>query len=108
MIARILGVLGGLAAVCSLIFVKENSPYKTVVVAIWAVVPPLWFMIENSFLRPVFFTKVRSDGKMVKVTIDDNKPEDQKMGFDQFKHAQDLARNLWVGIGALLLLLPNK
>jgi hypothetical protein len=47
--------------------------------ALWTIVPPIWFLFE---WRRFGYTT--------------------KQDFDDFKYSQELARNVWIGIGALI------
>ena len=52
-----------------------------VVAAIWTVGPPIWFLVEYTFLY----------GK-----------DDTDMAFEKFKHQQQLAAAVWLGLMAFL------
>jgi hypothetical protein len=56
---------------------------KGLIVGIWVLVPPLWFWIEYHFL----YRKLEG------------------ADFERFKYGQELSRNLWVAIAAVLLYL---
>jgi hypothetical protein len=53
--------------------------FLRVLLALWTTVPPIWFLYE--WYRFGYTTKQE---------------------FDDFKYSQTLARNLWIGIGALI------
>jgi hypothetical protein len=61
--------------------VKEFDIGTKVLAAAWLIVPPLWFMFEWQFLWK---------GPTIGAE------------FDSFKHSQELAKNLWAGVAALL------
>jgi hypothetical protein len=55
-----------------------------VLFALWTILPPIWFLCEWKWLSP---------------------PLSDHEKLENFKHGQELARNLWLGIGALIGLL---
>jgi hypothetical protein len=57
----------------------------------WVLVPPIWFNIDW------YYWDVNPNSKLPR-----------KEQFDDFKHSQDLARNLWVAIAGLLTVLLFK
>lgn len=60
-----------------------DVPIRLLVVFIlWVVVPPLWFLVDWALFEP---------------TNDKN--------FEHFKYSQELARNLWVAVAAVLALI---
>jgi len=66
---------------------KMCDDTKGMILAIWLIIPPLWFWWEYIF---IYRSAV--------------KPEE----FEKFKYGQDVSRNLWVGISAALALLYFK
>ena len=63
---------------------RDRPMVLLVLFALWAVVPPLGFMLEASFLSPAL---------------------DDTIGFERFKHNQELSKNLWLGFSLALGLL---
>jgi hypothetical protein len=62
---------------------KTGNPDKRPIIilfALWTILPPLWFFLEGYLA-------------------------DRGQGFEEFKYSQELARNLWIGIAALIGLL---
>ena len=58
---------------------------------VWALVPPLWFILEWHYWEP-----------------DSKDTSDRKSQFDDFKYSQDLARYVWAAALVLLVTLLLK
>jgi hypothetical protein len=67
---------------------KAIDSFKGILVAIWAVGAPVWFLWEFSRYTPPNAA---------------SSPNAET--FDSFKHAQSLAKDLWIGFGAALAVL---
>ncbi|KMP11914.1 hypothetical protein UR09_02280 [Candidatus Nitromaritima sp. SCGC AAA799-A02] len=83
--AKIRKFLGPFLAVAGLLYTYRshlNDCPHAVIFAAWAVLPPVWFILEYRFL------------------FDRNR--ESSIDFEAFKHSQTLARNLWVGFLAFL------
>lgn len=67
-------------------FHKPDDPkWKLIIAAVWALAPPVWFILEFNWLFPFLNKNANKD------TV------------DNLKHGQSLAGALWLGIGSLLL-----
>jgi hypothetical protein len=82
LVGVVLALIG--VAVISIVVSIVGVPKKVtagalVACGVWAVGPPLWFLCEFAYLRPT-----------------------DEREYAQFVYAQDLAKNLWAGVGVLL------
>ena len=83
--AKIRKILGPVLAVAGLLYTYRshvNACPREVILAAWAVLPPLWFILEYWLL------------------FDRNR--ESSVEFTAFRHSQTLARNLWLGLLAFL------
>jgi len=77
-----MGTLAVIAIPLSLYLAVSKSDYRTLILFAWAVFPPIWFWYEYFCLYPVLETSL-----------------------DDFKHGQELSRNIWAGVLAALVAL---
>jgi len=84
-VAYTLGAIAALVAIFSFLATSLPAKWKGFFLALWIVIPPLWFMLEYRLYR---FQGAQRD-----------------MTFEEFKYGQELARNLWVGISTILAIL---
>jgi hypothetical protein len=72
------------AAIAVLFDLPENV--KNTVIGLWVVVPPLWFWMEFCFFFEKGLTPFSND-------------------FEKFKYGQEVSKNLWLAISAILVLI---
>ena len=60
---------------------------QAVILAVWTLVPPMWFWWEYFFLFPKAFPNADSDER------------------DRFKYGQDLSAKIWLAVVSVLLIL---
>jgi hypothetical protein len=75
-----------LVSVASAIFFDLPENIKKIVFSLWIIIPPLWFWLEYCFLFERGLTQFSNN-------------------FEKFKYGQELSRNLWLAISAILLLI---
>jgi hypothetical protein len=85
MIGLAITAIGTLAAIYCLrwaVWAATNDPQHQqatarMIIAVWAIVPPVWFLLEYLFLYP-------KSGR----------------DFNEFKYGQDLSKAVWLAVGA--------
>jgi hypothetical protein len=100
----VVGVVSAVALLLSLSFAKcgwskgincndcgHTKIYQAVVIVAWTLVPPIWFLLEYTFLFP------RTCLNLDKDTYKDK--------LDRFKYQQDLASKIWLAVVSALLIL---
>lgn len=63
-----------------------NDGIKKALLAFWIIIPPLWLWFEFCFLYELKKTPFSED-------------------FEKFKYGQELSKNLWLSISAILIIL---
>lgn len=64
---------------------------QAVVLVLWMLVPPIWFLLEYTFLFPTVYPEAKEDA------------------LNAFKYQQDLASKIWLAaVSALLILYFSK
>ena len=77
-------ILAASAIIVTFILVT-NQTYQKWLLAAWTLLPPIWFWLEYFVIRP---------------------PTDpESASFDRYKYGQELSRNVWAAVVALLLVL---
>jgi len=81
-IQQVMGSLAVIAIPLSLYLALSKPDYRTLVLFAWAVFPSIWFWYEYFCLYPALETSL-----------------------DEFKHGQELSRNIWAGVLTALVAL---
>lgn len=74
-----------LLSVVSAVLFGWSDDIKKALIGFWIIIPPLWLWFEFCYLYERGITAFPND-------------------FEKFKYSQELAKNLWLSISAILLL----
>ncbi len=75
-----------LVSVLSAVLFSWSDDIKKALMGFWIIVPPLWLWFEFCYLYERGITPFAND-------------------FEKYKYSQELSKNLWLAISAILLLL---